>query len=133
MLSVPGIEFVSLQHDDDGTFAREIAANAGVGIRAFPDALKNIDDTAALIASLDGVMTVCSTVVHLAGALGVPTLALTPSLPEWRYLREGATLPWYPSVRLLRQHERDRWDSVIDAARARLEACAAGASLINDG
>jgi hypothetical protein len=133
MLSVRGIEFVSLQHDDDGTFAREIAACAGVEIRAFPHAMKDLDDTAALIASLDGVMTVCSTVVHLAGALGVPTLVLTPSLAEWRYLREGATSPWYPSVRLLRQSERDCWDSVIDAARARLEACAAGASLISDG
>jgi tetratricopeptide (TPR) repeat protein len=132
MLSVPGIEFVSLQHDDDGATAKEIAELAGVRIHSFRETLADIDDTAALVKSLDGVLTVCSTVVHLAGALGAPALVLTPSLPEWRYLRAGATSPWYPSVRLLRQPERDRWDGVIEAARARLLAFAAGGSLITD-
>jgi hypothetical protein len=132
MLRVPGIEFVSLQHDDDGQTAHEIAELAGVRIHTFRETLADIDDTAALVKSLDGVLTVCSTVVHLAGALGTPTLVLTPSLPEWRYLRAGATSPWYPSVRLLRQSDRDRWDGVIEEAHARIKACAAGGSLIGN-
>ena len=132
MLGVPGLEFVSLQHDDDGTTAAEMAALAGVRIHSFPETLADMDETAALVRSLDGVLTVCSTVVHLAGALGVPTLVLTPSMPEWRYLREGATSPWYPSVRLLRQQERGGWDEVIEDARARLLACGAGAALIQE-
>lgn len=120
LLSVPGIEFVSLQHDDDGAVAAELAARSGARVHAFPDTLADIDDTAALIRSLDGVVTVCSSVVHLAGALGAPALVLTPRRAEWRYLQEGSALPWYPSVRLLRQREPGDWAGVIEEARALL-------------
>lgn len=126
LLRVHGIGFVSLQHDDEGAEAGEIAAHAGVPVRVFPEAHADLDDTAALVSSLDCVLTVCSTVVHLAGALGTPTLVLTPAWPEWRYLREGASLPWYPSVRLLRQRVPGDWAPVIDEAREALFRLASG-------
>jgi ADP-heptose:LPS heptosyltransferase len=126
LLRVRGIGFVSLQHDDEGAGAGEIAAHAGVPVRVFPEAHADLDDTAALVSSLDCVLTVCSTVVHLAGALGTPTLVLTPAWPEWRYLREGASLPWYPSVRLLRQRVPGDWAPVIDEAREALLRLASG-------
>jgi hypothetical protein len=56
----------------------------------------------------------------LSGALGVPTVVLTPKLAEWRYLREGESLPWYPSVRLMRQRDDADWSTVLEDARALL-------------
>ena len=85
-----------------------------------PEAFANFDELGALIASLDCVVTVCSTVVHLAGALGATTLVLAPQQAEWRYLLEGPSMPWYPSVRLFRQARSADWDPVVENARAAL-------------
>jgi len=130
LLRIDGIGFVSLQHDDDGTAAAEIAAHAGVPVQVFPEAHADLDDTAALVKSLDCVLTVCSTVVHLAGALGTPTLVLTPAWPEWRYLREGTSLPWYPNVRLLRQRVPGDWAPVVVQAREALLRLATGGDVL---
>jgi len=119
-LLVQDAHFVSLQHDDDGSVAHELAEHAGVKIRTFPDTLRDLDDTAALIRALDCVVTVCSTVVHLAGSLGVPTIVLTPASPEWRYLSSGKSMPWYPSVCLVRQRPRETWCDVVSRVRADL-------------
>lgn len=120
VLDVAQIGFVSLQYDDDGSVAAELSARSGARVHVFQEALADLDDTAALIMALDSVVTVCSTVVHLAGALGVPTLVLTPARAEWRYGRRGEAMPWYPSVRLLRQRETGDWTGVIEDARAAL-------------
>lgn len=117
LLRVPGLGFVSLQHDDDGSEAAQIAVRAGAHVHVFKDVLADLDETAALMKALDGVLSVCSTVVHLAGALGVPTLVLTPARAEWRYLQQGTRLPWYPSARLLRQRKAGDWGPVIEEAR----------------
>lgn len=117
LLRVPGIGFVSLQHDDDGSEAAQIAACAGAHVHVFQEVLHDLDETAALMKALDGVLSVCSTVVHLAGALGVPTLVLTPARAEWRYLRAGTRLPWYPSARMMRQRSAGEWRPVIEETR----------------
>ncbi len=125
LLHVPNTEFVSLQHDDDGRGARELANAAGAPVHSFPSALADLDETAALIKSLDCVVTVCSSVVHLAGALATPTLVLTPRIPEWRYLAAGATMPWYPAVRLIRQSGlTEPGPEPIDRARSELSSMA---------
>lgn len=118
ILRVPEVEFVSLQHDDDGSVAAELARLSGARVHVFSEAFANFDELAALVASLDCVVTVCSTVVHLAGALGTPTLVLTPRHAEWRYLLEGPSMPWYPSVRLFRQARSGDWAPVIQDVRA---------------
>jgi ADP-heptose:LPS heptosyltransferase len=68
-----------------------------------PEVLSDPDETAALMTALDIVVTVCSSVVHLGGALGARVVALVPASPEWRYLRAGERMPWYPAVELVRQ------------------------------
>ena len=68
---------------------------------------------AALVVALDLVISVCTAVIHLAGALGRPVWILTPSAPEWRYLGAGESLPWYPAARLFRQKEAFEWDDVV--------------------
>ena len=120
LLDIAGVEFVSLQHDDDGSEAAELARLSGASVRSFGAALADLDDTAALIGALDCVLTVCSTVVHLTGALGVPAIVMTPQRAEWRYLREGASLPWYPGARLVRQRQSGEWAGAIDEARTLL-------------
>ncbi|MCX7891138.1 MAG: tetratricopeptide repeat protein [Burkholderiales bacterium] len=113
-----GRRFVSLQH---GVRAGEIESCGGA-LHAFPDALTDAMEQASLMAALDAIVTVCNTTVHLGGALGLPVLVLVPSSPEWRYQYEGEHMPWYASVRLLRQTVPGDWDGPLAKARAALEA-----------
>lgn len=104
--------FVSLQYKD----CPEIEAFAethGVKIHHWPHAMQtqDYDDTAALVAELDLVITVQQSAVHLAGALGVPTWVLIPKAPHWRYGLTGQDMPWYKSVRLYRR--RENWAETI--------------------
>ena len=79
-----------------------------------------MDGVAALIASLDLVITVCTTAVHLSGALGKPAWVMVPAVAEWRYLETGAHLPWYPALRLFRQQNPGAWDGVVADVRTEL-------------
>jgi tetratricopeptide (TPR) repeat protein len=87
------------------------------------DATTDADDMAALVASLDAVVTVDNSVAHFAGALGVPAWVLLCSSPDWRWQAEGETSPWYPSVKLVRQAAPGDWRSAIDRLRGELAAC----------
>ncbi len=122
LLSRPGF-FINLQY---GSTAAELAEFARLGDAGkfvhWPDALESYEETAALIVALDLVISVCTAVIHLSGALGRLVWVLTPSAPEWRYLGAGETLPWYPSARLFRQKEPLLWAEVIERVAAELDA-----------
>ena len=76
-------------------------------MQAFDQALLyDQNEVAALTYALDGVVTVCSTQAHLTGALGRAGWVLTPYSPNWRYGATGSRMPWYPTLRLLRQTAR---------------------------
>lgn len=80
----------------------------GIKVHHFPFVhSKDYDDTAALVDSLDGVVSVTGTVAHCAAALGKSTHVLVPKMPQWRYGHEGASMPWYKSMKLYRQ--TDKW------------------------
>jgi len=124
LLRTPGVRWISLQH---GETAAEIAAlrnTHGVGVETWETATADLDQTAALIEALDLVITVCSTVVHLAGALGRPAWVLTPRAPAWRYLLAGTEMPWYPSVVLYRQSAHGEWQEVVERVAADLQCLA---------
>ena len=84
------------------------------------DALADFDDTAAVMALADLVISVDTSVVHLAGAMGRPVWVLLPFQPDWRWLLGREDSPWYPTVRLFRQPRPGDWDSVIARVRDEL-------------
>lgn len=75
-------------------------------------------DTAALISLLDLVVTVDTSIAHLAGAVGAPTFLLLSHVPDWRWLRDGEASPWYPSLRLFRQPAAGDWEAVVELVLA---------------
>jgi len=121
VFSVPGLQFVSLQYTADA--ASELAAlcsDHGVRVTHWPEAITDYTETAALVSGLDLTVSVCTSIVHLAGALGRPVWVLAPRTPEWRYGQAGETLAWYPSARMFRQRARGSWEEVIARIAAAL-------------
>jgi ADP-heptose:LPS heptosyltransferase len=81
--------------------------------------LNDFADTAALISQLDLVVTIDTSVAHLAGALGVPVWIMLQHSADWRWLLDRADSPWYPTARLFRQQRPGDWEGVVrDVARA---------------
>jgi tetratricopeptide (TPR) repeat protein len=78
-------------------------------------------ETAAVLTNLDLVVSADSAVEHLAGALGVPVWIALPFVPDWRWMLQGETSPWYPTVRLFRQSEFGKWGPVFERMAAELE------------
>lgn len=110
-LLAPSMHFVSLQKDVRDT-DREALKDFPRILRA-DGALQDFADTAALIATLDLVITVDTSIAHLAGAMGKPVWILLPFIADWRWQHQREDSPWYPSARLFRQAEFGQWESVI--------------------
>jgi tetratricopeptide (TPR) repeat protein len=111
-------DFVSLQ---TGPAAAQMADLPGK-IAAL-GAVRDFADTAAVIAGLDLVIGVDTAVMHLAGALGTQAWLLLPFAPDYRWLAEGATTCWYPTMRLFRQVKPGDWQGCIAAVLAELTKC----------
>lgn len=123
LMAVEGTEFVSLQHGDPREEVRAVNEALGARVKVFdPHEIEDFEDLAGLIGNLDAVVSVQNTNVHLSGALGARCLALLPNVPEWRYMAEGTTMPWYQSVQLFRQAERGAWAPVMKAVADVLSA-----------
>jgi len=107
--------WVSLQYTDCSAEVEAFAQKHGVDIKTYNFATlsKDYDDTAALVATLDAVVTMQQTALHIAGALGIRTLVGLPYMTQWRYGEKGSTLPWYQSVKLFRQTPGQGWAPVI--------------------
>jgi len=109
LLQTPGARFVSLQYGDTRQELDQLAAAHGVGLTSWREAIDDMDESAALVGALDLVISVCTTVIHLAGAVGRPVWILVPTVPEWRYQAVGTAMPWYPSATLVRQQSAGDW------------------------
>lgn len=117
ILSQKGAQFISLQYTPCEDEIAKFEATHGIKIHQFPEAAysPNYDDCAGLVANCDLVITVCTSLVHLAGSMGVPTWVLTPSRPAWRYRLDLDTMPWYKSVALTRMGvDSTDWIPVIE-------------------
>ncbi|BBA38636.1 MULTISPECIES: tetratricopeptide repeat protein [Burkholderia] len=119
--SIPFAALLPLVAAHDATFvslqpqirARDADAFAASGVLSFADTLTDFSETAALVGTLDLVISVDTSVAHLAGALGRPVWLLLPRVPDWRWLLGRDDCPWYPSARLFRQARPGDWPAVI--------------------
>jgi tetratricopeptide (TPR) repeat protein len=123
MFRLPGVKFVNLQYgkcEDDLKRARE---EFGMEIHHWDDAnpLKDLEAAAAQIEALDMVISVGNTTIHMAGALGKETWVALPHVPGWRYLLRGEKMPWYGSVRLMRQAEDRDWGKLLKRMAGELD------------
>jgi tetratricopeptide (TPR) repeat protein len=109
--------FVSLQKDPRAS-DQEILR--GLDVLDITNELSDFAETAALIGCLDLVITVDTSVAHLAGGLGCPVWILLPYRPDYRWLLDRADSPWYPTARLFRQDERRDYRLVVDQVRGEL-------------
>jgi len=112
--------FVSLQKGEAAAQAR--TPPTGMRLLDFTDELTDFDDTAALVAALDLVISVDTAIVHLAGGLGVPVWVLNRFDTCWRWLLDRTDSPWYRSATLFRQPAMGDWNSVIDDVAQALRA-----------
>jgi len=113
-LALPGVRLISMHK------------NADTSALPLVEALPNLDadgaflDTASVMANCDLIVSLDSSPVHLAGALGVPVWCALRAVPDWRWLLERADSPWYPSMTLFRQPTPGDWNGVFAAIRAAL-------------
>ena len=91
-------------------------------IAFFGDDLRDFSDTAALLGLMDLVITIDTSVAHLAGAMGKPVWILLPYDPDWRWLLDRDDSPWYPSARLFRQQQIGNWATVTDQVKNELRS-----------
>lgn len=111
LAQIDGLQLYSLQKSQ--TAAADIAAS-GLDLIDLGQHFDNLCDTAAAISHLDLVISVDTSVAHLAGALAKLVWLMVADPPDWRWLSEGDVTPWYPTMRLFRQTERNQWASVVD-------------------
>ncbi|HEY1735052.1 MAG TPA: glycosyltransferase, partial [Methylovirgula sp.] len=112
LAAIPGVRLFNLMKDgDDDIRSLNLPVERLDRLDAGPDAFL---DTAAAVMNLDLVVTSDTSIAHLAGALGRPTYLALKHVPDWRWLHEGETSPWYPTLRLFRQSTRGDWASVFD-------------------
>ena len=112
-----GPQYVSLQVDLDEA---EESLLGQCGVVNLKDHIQDFADTAALMECLNLVISVDTSVAHLAGAMGKPTWVLLPFVPDWRWQLEREDSPWYPTMKLYRQPKRGDWDSVLERVRVDL-------------
>ena len=111
LLRTSDITWVALQK---GLAAQQLAALPGdVTVLDGSSRDRDLAETAALIATLDLVITTDTCIAHLAGALAKPVWILLPHLSDWRWMQQTDATPWYPTARLLRQSRPGDWDEVV--------------------
>jgi hypothetical protein len=120
LLRTPGVAWIALQK---GPAAEQLAALPGdVSVSDGSSYDRDLAETAALMATLDLVITTDTCIAHLAGAMGKPVWILLPHLSDWRWMQQTETTPWYPTARLFRQHEPGDWAEVLDRVIGELNA-----------
>jgi tetratricopeptide (TPR) repeat protein len=123
LFALEDIRWISLQYGDFDALEQQAAAcGEQVHFDRTVDQFADIDRFASQIAALDQVITIDNSTAHLAGALGLPVWLMLPFAADWRWLKDRATTPWYPTMRLFRQPTPGDWPSVVHSIQAALSA-----------
>lgn len=112
LLDLPGVSVYGLQKGA----GRDDLERCGPLPASFVDLgadIADFADTAAIMETMDLVVSSCTGPAHLAGALGRPVWTVLPFAPDWRWLEHGVCTPWYPTMRLFRQERRGDWSAVV--------------------
>jgi Tfp pilus assembly protein PilF len=115
---IPGVQCYSLQK------GKAVPDLAGLPIIDLARHLTSFEETAALVASLDLVITIDTAVAHLAGAMNKPVWVLLAHLCDWRWMAERSDSPWYPSMRLFRQRTAGDWSAPLEQIASELKKLA---------
>jgi ADP-heptose:LPS heptosyltransferase len=83
-------------------------------IQFLGDQINDFSDTAAIIENMDLIISVDTSLIHLAGAMGKTCYLMLPWVPEWRWLNDRNDSPWYSSMQIFRQPDEDNWKAVIN-------------------
>ncbi|MDB5808193.1 MAG: hypothetical protein JWN94_315 [Betaproteobacteria bacterium] len=126
ILQAKSTHFIDLQYVDFGPQLDDLHLKTGIRVHSWEEIRTDYEEAAALVTAVDLVISVCTAVIHLGGALGKPVWVMAPYSPEWRYGSSSAGMPWYPSVRVFRQPEYGHWDAVIAQVASSLEQVRAG-------
>lgn len=112
LATLSGVDLFSLQK---GEGKNQIDLQKGhVEVTDLGAELETFTETAAVLRNLDLLVTADTAIAHLAGALGAPVWLALPKVPDWRWLLEREDTPWYPGMRLIRQHEAGNWADVFE-------------------
>ncbi len=118
LAEIDNVQLFSLQKDKTTRPLSRALSNRLAG--DFGDRLTSFAETAAIITHLDLIITVDTSLAHLAGALGKPVWTLLPFAPDWRWLLARGDTPWYPTMRLYRQNMPEGWLEVVKRVQASL-------------
>jgi Flp pilus assembly protein TadD len=120
LLDVPGVTFFALQKGAGRADLAALNTHLGPNFTDLGPEIRDFVDTAAIMDTLDLVISSCTAPPHLAGALGRPVWILLPYSADWRWLAHGDGSPWYPTARLFRQDRPGDWATVVGRVRAAL-------------
>jgi tetratricopeptide (TPR) repeat protein len=117
---VPNVDIYNLQLGKPG----EQAANPPEGMKLIDltPMIGDFADTTAMVQNLDLIVSVDTAIIHLAGAMGKPVMVMLQYTPDFRWLLQGDTTPWYPSVRFIRQTKFGVWEDVIERTASEMAA-----------
>jgi len=114
LFATPGTQFFSLQKGEAGAALQDSESGAPHNtVIDLTDELVDMAETASLVKCLDLVITIDTSIAHLAGALAKPVWTVLWTNHCWRYLTERTDSPWYPTMKLFRQHTEGDWESVF--------------------
>ncbi|MEO5332484.1 MAG: tetratricopeptide repeat protein [Magnetococcus sp. YQC-5] len=116
---VPDVTFYSLQKGSPADQLTPVLRQRH-DILALDAELTDFSETAAALCNMDLLISTDTAIVHLAGGLGIPVWTLLHTASEWRWLETRQDTPWYPSMRLFRQHKAGDWHEVVNRARSAL-------------
>ena len=121
LFSLPGLRWFSLQKGEAAEVVHDFAGRNS-NLIDLTSNINDFGDTAALLDQMDLLVSIDTSVPHLAGALGKPVWLLLPFVVDWRWLLHRSDSPWYPGFRLFRQPTPGQWEPVVAQVRQALTA-----------